>query len=363
MRASECARGLAVWDGGAKPPSQAGEPDWIKSQRCARSRRGNRRGGRRRRKSRGRGELFASLPCLWLDRTILRARRIQRRRVDGVDPFPGRVRAAQMARRRRLASMLARITVLHRQGAGCYGHNSADDVAFDAAFVALRVPNRTVRVQWTREDEFSAAPDGRGHGGRPARCARRQCAPGRLDDRDLEPGARAASGHERTRKFPRRAGAARRTTAARRDQRRRRRSGRRRDPQRAGALRPAAAQARASSAPAGSDAGPRRCAASAPLRTCSQSSRSWTSSPRSPGEDPVAYRLSLMSDPRARRVIETAAEMGGWLDTTRARGPRTRLRLCPLQEPRRLRGGGGRGRGRRAGPCSPAYGPPSTPAS
>jgi CO/xanthine dehydrogenase Mo-binding subunit len=30
------------------------------------------------------------------------------------------------------------------------------------------------------------------------------------------------------------------------------------------------------------------------------------------GADPVAYRLSLTSDPRARRVIETAAEMGGW---------------------------------------------------
>jgi nicotinate dehydrogenase subunit B len=42
------------------------------------------------------------------------------------------------------------------------------------------------------------------------------------------------------------------------------------------------------------------------------------------GEDPVAYRLSLMSDPRGRRVIETAAEMGDWFGTTardgRARG-------------------------------------------
>ena len=32
------------------------------------------------------------------------------------------------------------------------------------------------------------------------------------------------------------------------------------------------------------------------------------------GEDPVTYRLSLMSDPRARRVIETAAEMSGWFE-------------------------------------------------
>ena len=43
------------------------------------------------------------------------------------------------------------------------------------------------------------------------------------------------------------------------------------------------------------------------------------------GRDPVEYRLSLTSDPRARRVIETAAEMGGWsaagsLGDGRARG-------------------------------------------
>ncbi len=31
------------------------------------------------------------------------------------------------------------------------------------------------------------------------------------------------------------------------------------------------------------------------------------------GRDPVEYRLSLTSDPRARRVIEQAAAMGGWI--------------------------------------------------
>jgi CO/xanthine dehydrogenase Mo-binding subunit len=30
------------------------------------------------------------------------------------------------------------------------------------------------------------------------------------------------------------------------------------------------------------------------------------------GEDPVAYRLSLLSDPRARRVVEAAARMSRW---------------------------------------------------
>ena len=43
------------------------------------------------------------------------------------------------------------------------------------------------------------------------------------------------------------------------------------------------------------------------------------------GEDPVSYRLSLLSDPRARRVVETAARLSGWfekpkLPENRARG-------------------------------------------
>ncbi|HEX5868558.1 MAG TPA: molybdopterin cofactor-binding domain-containing protein, partial [Beijerinckiaceae bacterium] len=54
----------------------------------------------------------------------------------------------------------AAIAVAHRQGAGCYGHNGADDAAFDAAFVAVRKPGRPIRVQWSREDEMSSSPFG-----------------------------------------------------------------------------------------------------------------------------------------------------------------------------------------------------------
>ena len=54
---------------------------------------------------------------------------------------------------------LDRVTVHHVQGAGCYGHNGADDAAFDAALLAWRF-ERPVRVQWMREDEFSSAPFG-----------------------------------------------------------------------------------------------------------------------------------------------------------------------------------------------------------
>jgi CO/xanthine dehydrogenase Mo-binding subunit len=32
------------------------------------------------------------------------------------------------------------------------------------------------------------------------------------------------------------------------------------------------------------------------------------------GEDPVTYRLALLSDPRARRVVERAAEISGWFE-------------------------------------------------
>jgi CO/xanthine dehydrogenase Mo-binding subunit len=35
------------------------------------------------------------------------------------------------------------------------------------------------------------------------------------------------------------------------------------------------------------------------------------------GEDPVAYRLSLLSDPRSRRVVETAARISGWFEQGR----------------------------------------------
>jgi CO/xanthine dehydrogenase Mo-binding subunit len=52
------------------------------------------------------------------------------------------------------------IVVIHAEGAGCYGHNAADDVACDAALLARAVPGRPVRVQWMREDEFMWEPYG-----------------------------------------------------------------------------------------------------------------------------------------------------------------------------------------------------------
>jgi nicotinate dehydrogenase subunit B len=52
------------------------------------------------------------------------------------------------------------ITVEHMEGAGCYGHNAADDVALDAVLLAKAAGGRPVRVQWSRADEMSHAPFG-----------------------------------------------------------------------------------------------------------------------------------------------------------------------------------------------------------
>ena len=54
----------------------------------------------------------------------------------------------------------SRVTVRHAPGAGCYGHNGADDVAFDAAWLAREVPGRALRVLWSRADELARAPHG-----------------------------------------------------------------------------------------------------------------------------------------------------------------------------------------------------------
>ena len=66
--------------------------------------------------------------------------------------------------RRALAACLRvdpdRVVVHHVPGAGCYGHNSADDVAFDAALLARSVPGRPVQVVWSRDDEFAWEPVG-----------------------------------------------------------------------------------------------------------------------------------------------------------------------------------------------------------
>ena len=55
------------------------------------------------------------------------------------------------------------VTVRHAHGAGCYGHNGADDAALDAAVIAMQIPDHCIRLQWRREEEFGFEPVSTAH--------------------------------------------------------------------------------------------------------------------------------------------------------------------------------------------------------
>lgn len=66
--------------------------------------------------------------------------------------------------RRAIASVLGTsadaVVVHHAEGAGCYGHNGADDAAFDAVLLARAVPGSPVLLRWSRADELAWSPFG-----------------------------------------------------------------------------------------------------------------------------------------------------------------------------------------------------------
>jgi nicotinate dehydrogenase subunit B len=216
-----------------------------------------------------------------------------------------------------LAKILGRpegsITARHVPSAGCYGHNGADDVALDAALIAQEIPDRCIRVQWRREDEFAferygpaqvvtirAALDANrrpkdwtaeiwaaSHVQRPAMggnmLAHEAVPEPPPPARPFEPPEAAGGGGTRN-GFPLYDIPAKRVI--------------------------------------------HHLAHDAPLRTSALRSLGAMANvfalesmmdelAEHAGQDPVAYRLSLMSEPRARRVIERAAEIAHWS----ARGP------------------------------------------
>jgi CO/xanthine dehydrogenase Mo-binding subunit len=69
--------------------------------------------------------------------------------------FPVRTEIAQT-----MKMALTDVRCIHMEGSGCYGHNGADDVALDAALLARAVPGKPVRLQWMRDDEFAWEPFG-----------------------------------------------------------------------------------------------------------------------------------------------------------------------------------------------------------
>ena len=51
-----------------------------------------------------------------------------------------------------------KVACQHVQGGGCYGHNGADDAALDAALIAMQLPGRPIRLCWSRAEEFAYEP-------------------------------------------------------------------------------------------------------------------------------------------------------------------------------------------------------------
>ena len=72
---------------------------------------------------------------------------------QGIFPLRGDLATA-------LGVAVSDIDIAHLEGAGCYGHNAADDAACDAVLLARALPGQPVRVQWMREDEFGWEPFG-----------------------------------------------------------------------------------------------------------------------------------------------------------------------------------------------------------
>jgi CO/xanthine dehydrogenase Mo-binding subunit len=203
----------------------------------------------------------------------------------------------------------AKIKVVHAQGAGTYGHNGSDDAAIDAAVIAIRRPGRPIRVLWRREDEFGHEPLGTAmhielaaeldaggriadyateiwsgsHTGGRGRCLAETAlelppAPPPAAPPNLPPGARFSGGILNA--VPSYDIAAKRVTEH---------------------------------------------VVQAPVRTSSLRGLGGPVNTYAnecfidelaelAGQDPVAFRLAQVSDPRARVVIERTAEMAGWAD-------------------------------------------------
>ncbi|MGN9912469.1 molybdopterin cofactor-binding domain-containing protein [Phytohabitans sp. LJ34] len=204
----------------------------------------------------------------------------------------------------------SRVEVSHVEGAGAYGHNGADDAAFDAVLLARTVPGRPVLVRWSRRDELTWAPFGsamvadvaatvdgdgmvtawsydvwsQGHVSRPGYAG----SPGLLAaahleephplpppaDPPLERGAGIARNAVPVYAFPERSIRAHRALRA---------------PLRSSSLRSLGAFLNVFAIESFMD----ELALAA-------------------GRDPLAHRLAHLTDPRARAVLLAAAELGGW---------------------------------------------------
>jgi CO/xanthine dehydrogenase Mo-binding subunit len=206
------------------------------------------------------------------------------------------------------------ISARHLHGAGCYGHNGADDAALDAALVARHLPGKRIRLQWRREEEFGFEPVGPAmlvtlhvgldERGRPADWTTEIWSPTHVQRPGLGSGYLLAS-EALARPPPEviptdpteaRGGGGTRNAVPLYDVPAHRILHHlvQRPPVRTSALR-------------GLGALPNVFAIESLIDDLAERA----------GEDPLAYRLSILSEPRARRVIETVARRANWA----ARGP------------------------------------------
>ncbi len=235
------------------------------------------------------------------------------------------------------------IRCIHAEGAGCYGHNGADDVALDAALLARATGGRPVKLSWMRDDEFMWEPygspmvmklsggiDAQGnvvtwshevwsypHSTRPGASAGPNLLAARHLAQPQEPGLPAD--------IPQPTGGAARNAVPLYDF-------------------PVVKVVK-------------HYIAEAPLRTSALRTLGGYANvfalesfvdevAAAAGTDPVEFRLRYLKDPRARAVVEAAAQRAGWRPGARGDGKRGRgLRLLQVQESRLLLCAGRRRRG------------------
>ena len=311
MRAAEAARTLARWDGGTPAPDDIDEPDWLRAQ-PARSR--TVETGEPGRASNG-PVVEARFSRPFLTYGSIGPACALAEFEDGKLKVWSHSQGPAVLRdwlARALGLETKQVTVFHRHGAGAYGHNTADDAAFDASFIAMRMPGRTVRVQWSREDEFLSAPISTAMAvelravldadNRPADWTIEIWSPPHAQRPGMNGNANLIGAEALPNPPPmnplndvpdERGGGATRNAYAIYDLPRHRLI--------------------------------HNMLPQMPVRTSSlRGLGAWMNVyaiesfidelAEIAGEDPVTYRLSLLSDPRARRVIETAAQMSGWFE-------------------------------------------------
>ncbi|WP_265516816.1 molybdopterin cofactor-binding domain-containing protein [Nitratireductor luteus] len=207
----------------------------------------------------------------------------------------------------------AAIDVIHKPAAGCYGHNGADDVAFEVALLARACPGRPVRLAWRRVDELTRGSLA------PAMTSRAEITlsdGGEIAAMSLD----IVSAPHQRRPGPGKPSFASGPLLA--------------DPV---ALAPATEPPPANGGGADRNAVPlyktgalkvaRRVAYDIPLRTSAMRALgayaniaaielAMEAAADELGEDPIGFRLRHLDDPRARRVVEKARDMSGFTTDT-----------------------------------------------